>query len=220
MSWDGVHDLVERARTGDRDAWTDLHALARDFLLGLAQKLLGPGWPHESAQDLSQETWIKFCATIGDFRGGNDDASTAAILRAWLGRTATQLAKNCRRDNGAQKRASATGTIRLESWNSDDSRNGGFSHPPARDPTPSHDERVKEWRDNLEHALGRLPDATDRVIVDLHYFQGWALQQVVDHLKATHDAGATYDKVRERMKLIRLLLKDELHSRDDDPTQP
>ena len=105
MPWDGVHALVERARTGDRDAWPDLHALARDYLLGLAQSLLGPGWPHQTAHDLSQDTWVKFCENIGEFRGGADDAQTAAVLRAWLGRTATQLAKNYRRDNRAKKRA-------------------------------------------------------------------------------------------------------------------
>src|SRR5438552_1718220 len=49
MSWDGVYALVEAARTGDPDAWTDLHALVQDYLLGVAQKLLGRGWPHESA---------------------------------------------------------------------------------------------------------------------------------------------------------------------------
>src|SRR5262245_34636196 len=87
MPWAGVHALVQRARAGDRNAWTDLHAMASDYLLGLAQKLLGPGWPHESAHDLTQEVWVKFCANVGEFRGGADDAATAAVLRAWLGKT-------------------------------------------------------------------------------------------------------------------------------------
>ena len=41
MSWDGVHALVERARAGDERAWTDLHAMAQEYLHALAQKLLG-----------------------------------------------------------------------------------------------------------------------------------------------------------------------------------
>ena len=81
MSWVGVHALIGRAKAGDRDAWTGLHALARDYLLGLAQRLLGPGWPHKTAHDLSQDIWIKFCKNIDTFRSGSDDAQTAAVLR-------------------------------------------------------------------------------------------------------------------------------------------
>lgn len=220
MPWDGVHALIANARTGDRNAWTDLHALASAYLLGLAHKLLGPGWPHESAHDLAQEVWVKFCANIGEFRGGDDDAATAAVLRAWLGRTATQLAKNCVRDNHARKRAAPAGTVRLGPTDADDSRNGAAADPPARDPSPSHGERVKEWRENIDRAFGRLPDVTDRAIVDLHYVQGWPLKRIVEHLKAAHDPGTTYDKVRYRLDQIRDQLKDELQARDDDPTQP
>jgi RNA polymerase sigma factor (sigma-70 family) len=220
MPWDGVYALVERARAGDRSAWTDLHALAADYLLGLAQKLLGPGWPHESAHDLAQDVWLKFCETISEFRGGADDAATAAVLRAWLGRTATQLAKNCVRDNRAQKRAAPAGTVRLGTADVDDSRDGPAADPPARDPSPSYAERLREWRATVQRALGRLPDPADRVIVDLHYVQGWPLRRIVNHLNATQQTPTTYDKVRYRLGQIRDLLKDELRSLDGDLAQP
>jgi RNA polymerase sigma factor (sigma-70 family) len=214
MPWDGVHVLVQRARAGDPAAWTDLHALVKEYLLGLAQKLLGPGWQHQSAHDLSQDVWVKFATNIGDFRGGCDDANTAAALRAWLGQTATNLAKNYARDNRTQERTAPPGTVRLSSNGAGDSADGAAVDPPADDPTPSHDERLRERRALIERALARLPEPTDRQMVDLHYFQDWPLRRVADELDLT------YDQVRYRMDQIKLLLHDELRSRDADPTQP
>jgi DNA-directed RNA polymerase specialized sigma24 family protein len=84
MSWYGIRELIERAKGGDGQAWQLLHDMVRPYLLGVAQRLLGPDWPHQSVSDLTQETWQSVVTGIERFRGGADDVQTAAMLRAWL----------------------------------------------------------------------------------------------------------------------------------------
>ena len=86
MIWSGIHELVCQAKAGDREAWERLHALVQPFLSQLAGQILGPGWPDRSAQDLMQGTWINALENLATFRGGDNDAATSALLRAWLRR--------------------------------------------------------------------------------------------------------------------------------------
>ena len=79
-SWDGVHDLIARAKTGDGQAWSALHEMAGPFLLNQAQRLLGPSWPHQSVSDLTQETWQRIATGVVNFQGGDGDAQTAPMF--------------------------------------------------------------------------------------------------------------------------------------------
>src|SRR5581483_12094933 len=87
MQWDGVHELVGKARAGDREAADRLYALARPYLARRAADLLGPNWPEKSISDLIQETWLRAWKAIARFEGGGDDANTGALFRAWLATT-------------------------------------------------------------------------------------------------------------------------------------
>jgi RNA polymerase sigma factor (sigma-70 family) len=197
MSWDGVHALIERAKAGDADAWPPLHALAGDYLLRLAQRLVGNGWAHRSAQDLIQDTWLRAYQAIGDFHGGSSDAETGAMFRAWLKIICGNLHKN------SITRGLLPGTVPLGRFAADDSA-ATTSDPPAGDPTPSHPLQMEERRARIEHILAQLGE-TDRVIVDHHFFKGWTLKQVAEHLELT------YDQVRYRLHDILDRLGDQLN---------
>ncbi len=202
MRWDGIHTLVERSRSGDRDAWTGLHAAARDYLHGLARSLLGPGWPERTAHDLTQDTWLKFAESIGEFRGGADDEQTGAVLRAWLANTMTRLAKNYVRRNGAAKRTPPAGVVRRG-----DGSSAGQPEPPAPDPSPSHPVRQAEERARVAAALTRLEEPLDRDVVTRVFFQSKSLRQTAGEL------GLTYDQVRYRFDKALARLGDLLRDR-------
>jgi len=212
--WDGVQALVERARAGDRDAQGSLCALVQPYLQGLVQKLLGRGWAHESLEDLSQVVWFKFAAKISDFRGGCDDANTAALLRAWLGTMVANESKNYVRHKQAKLRATPASARTFAIGGEDGWVNGAAIAPPAHDPTPSLRERLRERAERVERALARLPDDADRQMVGWHFVDGWPYQRIADRL------GRTYEQVRYRMDQIKQLLETELASGDDDPRRP
>ena len=70
MQWDGVHDLVLRAKAGDELAWQELCELAQPYLYRLAQRALGPDRPSQSVSELLQGTWLRAWQGIEGFRGG------------------------------------------------------------------------------------------------------------------------------------------------------
>ncbi len=191
MPWDGVHALVQRAKGGDPEAWRDLHALAQEYLLRLAQQLVGPGWAHRSASDLVQDVWQQVYEAIDTFRGGEDDEQTGAMFRALLSRTMRRLNANGLRHDQAAIRRPPAGTVHLGVHGGDDST-AGPGDPPADDPTPSLPVRLEEQRATVQAALAKL-DETDRAIVELRFFQGRTLEQVAEQI------GWTCDQVRYRL---------------------
>jgi RNA polymerase sigma factor (sigma-70 family) len=84
MDTDGVSVLVQKARAGDPEAWNELFARVRPFLLNCAARLLLPAWPGESVSLVLGLVWERGRKGIRHFRGGASDADTARILKAWL----------------------------------------------------------------------------------------------------------------------------------------
>jgi RNA polymerase sigma factor (sigma-70 family) len=163
MHWSGVHVLVHKAQQGDRQAMDCLVALARPFLLRQAQKLIGPSWPEKSISDLTQQTWIRAWTHIASFRGGNDDANTGALFRAWLQTIMTNVWRNdIRRPQPRVGLAPSGGTDSSTSQ-------AGLANVPAADPTPSAYVRQDEQRAVLQQALDGLPEVA-RQIVQLRFF--------------------------------------------------
>jgi RNA polymerase sigma factor (sigma-70 family) len=172
MEWPGVHQLVQLAKTGDRDAMGRLYVLVQPYLLRLAERALGPSWPHKSVSDLTQETWTRALLGLDTFRGGQDDAQTGALLRAWLGRTLKNVRHNDQRFDDAQRRKRPAGTLRV----------GDGVDPPGRDETPSLDARLREQRHLVQQALDRLSDPADRDLVRLRVFEGMQFTEIARRL--------------------------------------
>ncbi|MBI3467782.1 MAG: sigma-70 family RNA polymerase sigma factor, partial [Planctomycetes bacterium] len=69
---------------------------------------------------------------------------------------------------------------------------GSRLEPAGAEPTPSANVRSEEQDQLVRAALDRIPDTTDRQIVQLRFFDGLSLRQIAERLKLG------YDQVRER----------------------
>jgi RNA polymerase sigma factor (sigma-70 family) len=161
-----------------------LVALARPFLLRQAQKLIGPGWPEKSVSDLTQLTWMRAWEKIATFQGGDDDANTGALFRAWLGAILTNVWRN----EARRPRPPA-----------------GLADVPAADPTPSAHARQGEQRAALQRALDRLPEGA-REIVRLRFFA----QEKLSFAEIGERLGCDESTVRYHLNRVLKDLADEL----------
>lgn len=203
MEWPGVHDLVQRARAGEAEAIDRLCALVRPYLLRLAEQALGPGWPHKSVSDLTQETWIRAWQGMKTFRGGDNDAQTGALLRAWLRRTLNNVRKNDRRFETARKRKQPTPMLPIDPGGAADAEAGGVD-PPAHEPSPSENVRAAERTYLVHEALRKLADPMDREIVRLRFFEGLSFPKIGERF------GRDESTIRERFQDILQKLAQEL----------
>src|ERR1035437_6806120 len=87
--------LVQRCRLGDAGALTLLIQRYQDRLFNTLLRLCGNS---HDAEELCQDTFVKFIARIGDFRGGSG-------LYTWLFRIAVNLALSHRRRGGKVRMA-------------------------------------------------------------------------------------------------------------------
>lgn len=177
--WEGVHDLIARARAGDGQAWGALHEMVTPFLLVHAQRLLGPAWPRESVSDLTQETWQRIVIGIADFAGGDGDDQTAPMFRAWLRRILKNVHANRRRAEQALKRKSPPDQVLLGGAGSLD---GGDGRAQGEPPSPDHTASSiigREERDRLiRRTIARLEDPLDRDLLHQVFFEGNSLRSV------------------------------------------
>jgi len=203
MPWEGVRTLVESAKSGDKHASESLYALAQPYLLGLAQKLLGPSWPNKSISDLIQETWLRAWQFIRDFKGADNDADTAALFRAWLSRMMKNIRLNDIRFDNAKCRQHPAGLVSLAQASPD-----GVSHsaidPPGSDPTPSQNLRNKEQLLLLEEAIKKLPNPSDGEILRFRFFHGLSFCEIGERLKRDEST------IRYRLQQILDILGSEL----------
>jgi RNA polymerase sigma factor (sigma-70 family) len=182
MLWQNVDALVRRAQRGDQGAWEPLFALVQPYLLGLAGRLLGPGWPGQSVSDLVQDTWVRAWKAIGTFQGGADDAQTGAMLRAWLAQTMKNLWRNDVRAAGAGRRRAPAALVPVDS----DGSTGGAAVP-GRDPSPSTALHADDRRRRVGAALDGIADPLDRDIVRRYFFDGISLTRIAEQLGVSLD---------------------------------
>jgi RNA polymerase sigma factor (sigma-70 family) len=186
-----VHDLVERARTGDSRAQASLYQRVEPFLLAQAERLLAMNGPGKSVRDLVGDTWVRILQGQESFRGGGDDEQTGAMLRAWLATTMRHVLCNDLR------RPAPRGVISVDRLGSDVS--AGPPQPLDGGPTPSADTSDSERRAALQQALSRL-DATDRYIVRAVFFEDMSYGKIAEVVKLS------YEQVRYRFhKSLELL---------------
>jgi RNA polymerase sigma factor (sigma-70 family) len=205
MSWRGIGDLIERAKSGDDHAWRALHEMVRPYLLNLAQRTLGPAWPEQSASDLTQDTWGRAVKSIGEFRGGPDDDQTAAVLRAWLGRIMKNTHANRVRSARTRRRKAPAPVVSLEALGRFNSSDGVSPlELVSGESTPSANVRREESRRVIQQVLERLPDPRDRELLLWYFFEGCPLSQIAER------QGVSVDDVRSRRQDIQRRLEREL----------
>jgi RNA polymerase sigma factor (sigma-70 family) len=197
MSWEGIHELIVRAKAGDNDAWQSLHEMVRPYLMNRAQHLLGPGWAHKSVSDLMQDTWQRVCTRIATFHGGADDAQTAPLFRAWVRVTMKNVHANWQRDQSAQRRQVPGRMLSLSVLRPGDSTDG----PPALDPIADESSvsaglRGDEQRALIEQILDDLDDPEDRRLIQAHFFEGCSLRKIAE------EQGVSDGTIRHRLQRV------------------
>ena len=173
-------ELLRRARGGDDGAFRHLVERYEPVVAATAIGMLGRG---DDAEDVGQETFIRFHDALDRFRG---DSS----LKTYLVRIAMNLSLN------ALKRR-RRGLLRFASR--DDARH------PLREPsvTPDAIDEVAERRAIVRRAIERL-DARQRAVVVLRMLQGLSTRETAHALSIPE--GTVLSRLSRAMKELEPML--------------
>lgn len=150
----GIARLVERARSGDREAFLILYDRYRGYVEGLA--LDAPGG-RSQAQDLAQEVWLHAWRSLPSLRDPE-------AFPAWLGQIQRNLAVGRLRDAVRRKMAGE--------------RTDAGGEPTAASPGASDpDEASRE----VSEILHRLPEVL-RTATAMRYLDGLTYGQIAGRL--------------------------------------
>jgi RNA polymerase sigma-70 factor, ECF subfamily len=188
---------VQRAKTGDLDAFDTLITRHERRVYGLAMRMLR----HEQdAEDVTQQTFLSVLENLDGFRG---DAS----FSTWLLRIATHAAlKIVRKRQGLD-------VVSLEE----------STEPAQNSDTIPHPEFIADWRQSpeelvarretqrlLDEALARL-DEKHRLVFLLRDVEGFSIKETADTL------GLSEANTKVRLLRARLQLREQLTQALGDP---
>ena len=178
--------LIERARTGDLDAFNDLVRLYQDQLFALVVRMVPD---RDQASDAVQEAFFSAFRNLESFRGGS--------VRSWLNRICVNAAMDTQR---ARKRRPSQPYPELEdeSW-----------QPPAGDEADPERLAVTFERSRvINEAMTRITD-DQRVAIVLYDVEGY------DYGEIARMTGVSLGTVKSRIHRGRLALRDRLTDRMD-----
>jgi RNA polymerase sigma-70 factor (ECF subfamily) len=171
MTADSEAPLIARCRQGDERAWNalfDLHyAAAVRFVFQLS-----PGFSHEDAEEICQETFLSVIKNISSFQGGSQ-------LQTWIFRIAANKARDYRERQQAAKRGGGLTVVSLQE------ENGEESLPlqvPSALPTPDTLLLRAECAVQMGQALERLEEPC-REVIQLRYFADLSYDDIARELK-------------------------------------
>lgn len=176
--------LLERARTGDLDAFNDLVACYQDHLYALVVRMVPD---RDQAADAVQEAFFSAYRNLDRFRGGS--------VRSWLSRICVNAAMDAQR---AKKRRPSQPYPELEdeSW-----------QPPAgEDADPMRTALTSERHQALNEALTRITD-DQRAAIVLYDVEGYDYAEIADM------TGVSLGTVKSRIHRGRLALRAVLEDR-------
>lgn len=145
--------VVERARSGDPEAFRELVEEHSQPLFRLAYRMTGN---EEMADDVVQETFIRAHRSLSRFDG-------RAQIRTWLMR----IAANCAIDSLRRKRHDALEPLGDES-------NPAFA---SSEPGPERLARSREVGETVRRAMSRL-SPLERTAFALRHYEGQPLQEI------------------------------------------
>jgi RNA polymerase sigma-70 factor (ECF subfamily) len=176
--------LLERARSGDLDAFNDLVACYQDHLYALVVRMVPD---RDQAADAVQEAFFSAYRKMDSFRGGS--------VRSWLSRICVNAAMDAQR---AKKRRPAQPYPELEdeSW-----------QPPAgEEADPLAIAMTTERTHVLNDALARITD-DQRTAIVLFDVEGYDYAEIADM------TGVSLGTVKSRIHRGRLALRTLLEDR-------
>ena len=180
------HDLIQRSRQGDLDAFNQLVERYQSHVYNLALRMLGD---HDQAADATQEAFISAYRAIGGLRGGN--------LRPWL---LTIVANACRDLMRASKARRSLSLEELE-------LTPGLAVP-SREESPEDHALRQELGRELQRGLETLSHE-GRMVVVLIDVQGLSYEEAA---RATHTSTGT---VKSRLSRVRAQLRNYLQQRPE-----
>ncbi len=174
--------LIDQARTGDEAALRILIERYEPQVAAVVVGMLGPG---DEADDVGQETFVRFYQSLDKFRGD-------AALGTYLTRIAINLSLNALERRKRQ---------RLRFWSRDDEL------APPEPSVDGRDEQTKRVREQTVHAaLNQLKPAF-RAVVVLRMIEGYSTKETAALLEIAE--GTVLSRLARSMKQLATLLKDE-----------
>ncbi len=179
--------LVDRARNGDHDAFRQLVARYEDLVAATVTGMLGPG---PEAEDIGQETFIRFYESLDQYRGTGGVAP-------YLTRIATNLSLNAldRRKRRHQRLTSRDDT----------------DHPPEPDPDSTRDIRAFDREELTHRALHEL-SPKHRSVVVLRIINGYSTKEAAEVLDVP--VGTVLSRLHRAQKKLKALLAPYVDSDD------
>jgi RNA polymerase sigma-70 factor (ECF subfamily) len=161
---DAEHVLIGKASKGSLDAFNQLVLRYQDIAYHHAYALLGDA---ASAEDITQDSFIKAYLNIRSFRGGS--------FRAWLLKIVTNRAYDLLRQSRNHP---------IQSLFPEDDYGEEIESPAwSADPSPSVEATVEQNEDSrrLHQLLDELPDVyrTILVLVDLYELEYWEAAEIL-----------------------------------------
>jgi RNA polymerase sigma-70 factor (ECF subfamily) len=178
--------LLERARSGDLDAFNDLVTCYQDHLYALVVRMVPD---RDQAADVVQEAFFAACRNLGSFRGGS--------VRSWLSRICVNAAMDTQR---ARKRRPVYPYPELE----DDS----WQPPAGEEADPVTTTIGAERSAALAGALARIT-RDQRTAIVLFDIEGYDYAEIADM------TGVSLGTVKSRIHRGRLALRNLLEDRMD-----
>lgn len=162
MEADQIADLIARAQLRDPAAFDAIVQAYNARLYGYFYRLTGT---RHDAEDLLQELFVRLVRMIGEYKhDGRFDA--------WLFRIATNLIRD------RLRRAKKAPAIRLEPSPRD--REGALARQPDhKSPDPGELLHRSEQVDQLQWAIGQLPEA-EREVILLRHFSHMSFREIAD----------------------------------------
>lgn len=176
--------LLERARSGDLDAFNDLVACYQDHLYALVVRMVPD---RDQAADAVQEAFFSAFRNLEAFRGGS--------VRSWLSRICVNAAMDAQR---LRKRRPAQPYPELE----DDS----WQPPAGEEADPVRTALLSERTRTLSDALARITD-DQRTAIVLFDVEGYDYAEIADL------TGVSLGTVKSRIHRGRLALRTLLEGR-------
>ncbi len=161
----GIERLVERAKTGDREAFGRLVDEYKDRIYSYVCRMLGD--PYE-AEDVTQEAFVRAYRSLPRFRG-------ASSFHTWLYRIASNLAIDV-----VRRRRRAEATVSLdEPLDSDD---GEYDREiPDESGGPEDSSTTRETQVAVRRAIMDLPEKLRDVMI-LYELQGESYEDIAEIL--------------------------------------
>jgi RNA polymerase sigma factor (sigma-70 family) len=175
-------ELVERSRSGDRDAFGELVARYQSLVCSITYSATGS---LTTSEDLAQETFVAAWKQLGSLR-------EPAKLRSWLCGIARNLSHNLVRRN-VREPVSQSASLDV------------VAEQAAPEPLPAEQAVTREEEELLWRAVERIPE-TYREPLILYYRERQSVESVARALELSEDA------TKQRLSRGRKLLESELAS--------